>query len=107
MEVKLHSFFVLFLPSHLTEKFFTKIFNFNEFIFVHAVSIRLICDGEIYLLNHASKYLNKTKLCLKRLNTTHFFIMKISNKQELQQIATNNTSEINFDVFKGYIEILL
>ena len=30
-----------------------------------------------------------------RLNTTHFFIMKIPNKRELQQIAINNSSDIN------------
>ena len=31
-----------------------------------------------------------------RLNTTHFFIMKISNKGELQQIAINHSSDIGF-----------
>ena len=30
-----------------------------------------------------------------RLNTTHFFIAKISNKRELQQVATNHSSDIN------------
>ena len=30
-----------------------------------------------------------------RLNTTHFFITKISNKRELQQIAINHSSDIN------------
>ena len=30
-----------------------------------------------------------------RLNTTHFFIMKISNKRELQQIALNHSSYKN------------
>ena len=29
-----------------------------------------------------------------RLNTTHFFIMTISNKRELQQIALNHSSDI-------------
>ena len=29
-----------------------------------------------------------------RLNTTHFFIVKISNKRELQQIALNHSSNI-------------
>ena len=29
-----------------------------------------------------------------RLNSTHFFIMKIYNKRELQQIALNNSSDI-------------
>ena len=30
-----------------------------------------------------------------RLNTTHFFIMKIPNKRELQQIALNHSSNID------------
>ena len=30
-----------------------------------------------------------------RLNTSHFFIVKISNKRELQQIAINHSSDIN------------
>ena len=41
-----------------------------------------------------------TQSCFKvpkyvRLNTTHFFIMKIPNKRELQQIAINHSSDIN------------
>ena len=31
-----------------------------------------------------------------KLNTTHFFIMKIPNKRELQQIAVNLSSDIDF-----------
>ena len=34
-----------------------------------------------------------------RLNSTHYFIMKIPNKQELQQIAFNHSSEVNFRHF--------
>ena len=30
-----------------------------------------------------------------KLNTTHFFIMKILNKRELQQIAVNHSSDIS------------
>ena len=30
-----------------------------------------------------------------RLNSTHFFVMKIPNKRELQQIALNHSSHIN------------
>ena len=37
-----------------------------------------------------------------RLNTTHFFIMKIPNKRELQQIAINHSSDIDF---KDFIKI--
>ena len=38
-----------------------------------------------------------------RLNSTHFFIMKIPNKRELQQIALNHSSDIDFkDFIKVY-----
>ena len=33
------------------------------------------------------------------LKSTHFFIMKISNKGELQQIAYNHSSDIDFKDF--------
>ena len=34
-----------------------------------------------------------------RLNSTHFFIMKISNKREVQKIALNHSSDIDFKDF--------
>ena len=34
-----------------------------------------------------------------RLNSTHFFIMKIPNKRELPQIALNHSSDIDFKDF--------
>ena len=37
-----------------------------------------------------------------RLNSTHFFIMKITNKRELQRIALNHSSDIDF---KDFIKI--
>ena len=37
-----------------------------------------------------------------RRNSTHFFIMKIPNRRELQQIAVNHSSDI---VFKDFIKI--
>ena len=41
-----------------------------------------------------------------RLNSTHFFIMKIPNKSELQQIALNHSSDIDFkdfmNIYKKY-----
>ena len=36
-----------------------------------------------------------------RLNSTHFFIMKIPNKRELQQIALNHSSDIDFKDFRN------
>ena len=42
-----------------------------------------------------------------RLNTTHFFIAKISNDRELKQIATNHLSDINTkdftNIYRKYI----
>ena len=41
-----------------------------------------------------------------RLNSTHFFIMKIPNKRELQQISLNHSSDIDFkDFMKIYKKI--
>ena len=38
-----------------------------------------------------------------RLNYTHFFIMKMQNKKELQQIALNHSSDIDFTkIYKKY-----
>ena len=37
-----------------------------------------------------------------RLNSTHFFIMKMPNKRELHQIALNHSSDIDF---KDFIKI--
>ena len=37
-----------------------------------------------------------------RLNSTHFFIMKIPNKRELQQIALNHSSDIDFKDFMNF-----
>ena len=37
-----------------------------------------------------------------RLISTHFFIMKIPNKRELQQIALNHSSDIDL---KGFMKI--
>ena len=34
-----------------------------------------------------------------RLNSTHFFVMKIPNKRELQQIALNHSSDTEFKDF--------
>ena len=34
-----------------------------------------------------------------RLSAAHYFIMKIPNKRELQQIASNHSSDIDFKDF--------
>ena len=38
-----------------------------------------------------------------RLNSTHYLIMKINNKRELQNIAINHSADIDY---KGFIKIL-
>ena len=35
-----------------------------------------------------------------RLNTTHYFIMKINNKRELQNLAINHSADIEYQDFK-------
>ena len=42
-----------------------------------------------------------------RLNSTHYFVMKISNKQELQQIAFNHSSDIDFRDFMNFYKNVL
>ena len=42
-----------------------------------------------------------------RLNATHYFIMKIPSKRELQQIASNHSSDIDFKDFVNLIKIML
>ena len=40
-----------------------------------------------------------------RLNSTHFFIMKVPNKRKLQQIALNHSSDIDFKYFMNIYKI--
>ena len=42
-----------------------------------------------------------------RLNSTHYFIVKIPHKRELQQIAINHSSDIDFKYFMKIYENLL
>ena len=39
-----------------------------------------------------------------RLNSTHFFTLKIPNKRELQEITFNNSSDIDFKDFMNLYE---
>ena len=51
-------------------------------------------------------YLTTSFLCSKeaRLNSTYRLIMKIHNKSELQNIATNHSADINY---KNFMKILM
>ena len=40
-----------------------------------------------------------------RLNSTHFFILKVPNERELQQIALNHSSDIDFKDFTNFYKI--
>ena len=42
-----------------------------------------------------------------RLNSTHYFFMKIRNKRELQQIAFNHSSDIDFQDFMNLYKNVL
>ena len=40
-----------------------------------------------------------------RLNSSHYFIMKINNKRELENIAINDAADIDYkDILKNYRE---
>ena len=55
----------------------------------------------IYIVFITQSYIKLPKEVI--LNTTHFFIMKILNKRELQQTALNRSSDIDFkDFMKVY-----
>ena len=56
----------------------------------------------IYLAFIIQFYFSETKSI--RLNCTHYFIIKISNKQELQQVAFNHLSNIRFKNFMNIYE---
>ena len=59
----------------------------------------------ILLVFISRSYLNPPKTI--RLNATEYFIMKILNKRELQQITSNHSSEIGFkDFMKLYTKAL-
>ena len=48
----------------------------------------------IYLVFITQSYFSVPKNI--RLNSTHYFVMKIRNKEELQQISFNHASDIDF-----------
>ena len=53
-------------------------------------------------LNISLVFISQSYLALPRnirLNSMHYFLMKIPNKQELQQIAFNHSSDIDFENF--------
>ena len=65
--------------------------------------LSLLRKLNISLVFISQSYLKVTKTI--RLNAAYYFIMKIPNKRELQQIASNRSSDINFkDFMKLYKE---
>ena len=54
-------------------------------------------------LNISLVFITQTYLSVPkdvRLNSTHYFMMKINNNRELQNFATHHSSEINYQDFK-------
>ena len=67
---------------------------------LNPVVIELFIRGRkrnIYIVFVTQSYFKVPKDVRK--NSTHFFIMKIRNKRELQQIALNHASDIDFKDF--------
>ena len=56
----------------------------------------------IFILFTIESYFSVSKNI--RLNTTHYFIMKIPNKRELQQIAFNHSSDIDFKDIMDFLK---
>ena len=80
--------------------------NINE---LNSIATELFIRGRklsIHLVFITQSYFKVPKDV--RLNSTHFFIMIIPNKRELQQIALNHSSDINSkDFIKIYKNVLL
>ena len=58
------------------------------------ISGRKLSISLVFIIQSYFKFLKYV-----RLNTSHFFIAKISNKRELQQIATNHSSDTSTEDF--------
>ena len=54
-------------------------------------------ETNIFLVFITQSYFSVSKEV--RLNSTHYFIMKIYNKRELQNIATNHSAGIDYNNF--------
>ena len=63
-----------------------------------AIELFISCRNlSISLLFYTQSYFAVPKNI--RVNSTHYFIMKVPNKQKFKQIAFNNSSDINFKDF--------
>ena len=69
---------------------------------LNSIEIKLFIWGRKLNISHAFITQSYFKVPKDTVNTTHFFIMKIPNKRELQQIAINHSSDIDT---KDFIEI--
>ena len=67
-------------------------------VFDHMITVWLITRGRGRKLNISPVFITQSYFKVPkdvRLNSTHSFIMKISDKRELQQIAQNHSSHIS------------
>ena len=89
--------------SRLTHQIFSIVSELFELCEINSIVSELFIRGRklnISLIFITQSYFKVPKDV--RLNTTHFFIMEIPNKRELQQIALNHSSDNNF---KDFIKI--
>ena len=80
---------------HRIWRYFSDI-NLNK---KHPIVAELFRELNIFLLHNLIFLYQKDT----RVNPTHYFIMKILSKWELQQIAFNHSSDIDF-IYKKYTE---
>ena len=73
-----------------------KIKKLNSIVMEQFIRGRKINNSLIFITQSYFKVPKDVKL-----NTTHFFIAKISNKRELQQIAINHSSDISTKDFEN------
>ena len=75
---------------------------------IHPVITEVFIRGRTSLVLTTQSYFPEPKDV--RLNTTNFFIMKITNRQDPQQIATNHSSDIDskdFTIMQNHIHFWL
>ena len=64
------------------------------------IVIKNLCNKKLFMIQSyyvITQYFKVPKEV--RLKTTHFFIVKIPNKRELQQVVFNHSSDIYFQDF--------
>ena len=92
---------VIFIQTILSFVLSRKVINiYNDIARKYGNVTELFLKGRKVNISLIFILLSDFKMCKTiRLNATHHFIMKIPNKTDLQQIGSNNSSDIDFKDF--------